>query len=36
MISISSNEFAEGISAQTNQLEVIDNLDAVFYKTIVR
>ena len=36
MIGLSSNEFAEGISAQTNQLEVIDNLDAVFYKTIVR
>ena len=32
MISLSLNEFAEGISAQTNQLEVIDNLDAVFYK----
>ncbi len=36
LIAVSSNEFAEGISAHTNQLEVIDNLDAVFYKTILR
>ena len=36
IVALSSNQFASGVNAQTNQIEVIDNVDAVFYKTIVR
>jgi len=36
IIALSSNQFASGVNAQTNEIEVIDNVDAVFYKTIVR
>ena len=36
IVALSSNQFASGVNAQTNEIEVIDNVDAVFYKTIVR